>query len=50
MLLGQRTLHEVTLTNSGNASTGALNVVLPGGAPWLSLYGSPTLAPLAPFA
>jgi Ca2+-binding RTX toxin-like protein len=47
MLLGQRTLHEVTISNSGNASTGALNVVLPGGAPWLSLYGSPTLAPLA---
>jgi hypothetical protein len=50
MLLGQRTLHEVTLTNSGNASTGPINVVLPAGAPWLSLYGSSTLLPIAPGA
>ncbi|MFN6337545.1 MAG: tandem-95 repeat protein, partial [Cyanobacteriota bacterium] len=50
MLLGQRTFHEVTLSNTGNASTGPLNVVLPTGAPWLSLYGDTTLAPLAPGA
>jgi hypothetical protein len=50
MLLGQRTLQEVRLTNSGNASTGPINVALPGGVPWLSLYGPSTLAPLAPGA
>ena len=48
MLLGQRTLHEVTVTNTGNVATGALNVVLPTGAPWLSLYGPATLTPLLP--
>jgi hypothetical protein len=50
MLLGQRTFHDVTITNNGNASTGALSVVLPSGAPWLSLYSSPSLTPLAPGA
>ncbi|MFO0017051.1 MAG: putative Ig domain-containing protein, partial [Synechococcaceae cyanobacterium] len=50
MLLGQRTLHEVSLTNTGNAASGPINVVLPNGAPWLTLYGASTLAPLAPGA
>ena len=50
MLLGQRTLHEVTLINTGNAPSGPINVVLPNGAPWLSLYGASTLDSLAPGA
>ncbi|MDM4018763.1 Ig-like domain-containing protein [Roseiconus lacunae] len=48
MLVGDQTVVEFTVTNSGGKSSGELEILLPGGADWLKLATGNTLPELGP--
>ena len=48
MLVGNQTSVELTVTNAGGVNTGPLSVLLPTGAPWLTLATPAQIESLAP--
>lgn len=48
MLVGDQTSFDFTITNTGGIETGELQVLLPAGAPWLTVASGETLPSLQP--